>query len=178
MIYGSDVWPEPCLNGRIMNDFHALFNLSAMPMKGIAVSQIPPIEAAAAPMTRAHSSDTFPRSSSRILIGSDNFRLLRPLQESLAQSGIRFDVAETYAHIESLWQRDRHDIVLLEVSWEGSIEEAVAIAMSLKKRDARQFVGYLADPILHNHGLTGDGVFPRDSKRLPRALHDFFGPQL
>ncbi len=125
-----------------------------------------------------NSFETFPASATRILLGSDNYRLFAPVQHALTQAGILVDVAPSYEYIEPIWARGRHDIVLVEVSSPGSVEEAVAIAMRLKRQDAHQFVGYLADPILHNHGLTGDAVFPRDSSRLAHALRAFFGPQL
>jgi hypothetical protein len=129
-------------------------------------------------MNRRHESETFPISAMRILIGSDNYRLFAPVQLALSQAGIQAEIASGYNQIENLWQRHRHEIVLVEVSTSHSVEAAVSIATRIKRHDARQFVGYLADPILRNHGLTGDGVFPRDSRHLPAALREFFGPQL
>jgi hypothetical protein len=96
---------------------------------------------------------------------------------ALVNAGFDVDLASGYEHVEELWQQHRHDVVLIEVSYAVSVDSAVQLALRLKQRDSRQFVGYLADPILHTSGLAGDALFPRDSRRLPDALRRFFGPQ-
>jgi hypothetical protein len=65
-------------------------------------------------------------------------------------------------------------MVLLEVSGPQGVEEAVNAALRLKRRDPGQFVGYLADPVLHCSGLAGDAIFPRVSRQLAKVLKRYF----
>lgn len=106
----------------------------------------------------------------RIVLGSDNYHLSRAMKQSLHEAGFTVDLAYDYIHLESLWQQHHHEIVLIEVAYHHSIEPAVHTALRLKQQDASQFVGYLADAVLANSGLTGDAVFPRDARHLPEAL--------
>lgn len=76
-----------------------------------------------------------------------------------------------------MWRKHRQNVVLLEVSGPHSVEAAVDAALRLKSHDARQFVGYLADPILRISGLIGDAIFPRSMNHLPSALRDYFCPE-
>jgi hypothetical protein len=115
-----------------------------------------------------------PSSFPFILLASDSPRTAEGLYRDLLREGFRVHFAPGYAQIEPLWQQHRHDVVLLEVSNPQSVETAVDIALRLKRRDARQFVGYLADPVLHTSGLAGDAIFPRSPHHLPQALRDHF----
>jgi hypothetical protein len=124
-----------------------------------------------------HKFDTFPSTKPRIVLGSDKDGQGTAAHQALLQAGFAVDLATGYEQIEELWKAQRHDVVLIEVSYAMSVDRAVQLALRLKQQDARQFVGYLADPILHTSGLAGDALFPRDSRRLPEALRQFFGPQ-
>ncbi len=114
--------------------------------------------------------------ASRVLLGSDSEHLDLSVQEALIQAGFLVDVARGYEQAEQLWNRDRHDVVLIEVSYAISVDPAVQLALRLKRQDRRQFVGYLADPILHTSGLAGDALFSRDSRRLAAALRRHLQP--
>jgi hypothetical protein len=124
-----------------------------------------------------HTINTFPSSKPRIILGSDTDSTQFATHEALAKAGFSVDLASGYDNLEELWQKQRHDVVLLEVSYAVSVDRAVELALRLKRQDSRQFVGYLADPILQTSGLAGDALFPRDCKRLADALRRFFGPQ-
>ena len=115
-------------------------------------------------------SDSSSLPTPRILLGSDSDHRDTSAKEALIEAGFHVDVASGYDHAEQLWNRERHGVVLIEVSYAISVDPAVQLAMRLKQQDRRQFVGYLADPILHTSGLAGDALFPRDSRRLPEAL--------
>lgn len=112
----------------------------------------------------------------RILLSSDNHRLACPLRDVLLKAGFQVDLASDYHHLEQLWQQMRHDIVLLEVSHPNSVEPATASALRIKRLDALQFVGYLADANLRLFGLTGDAILSRDANRLPEALRKAYIP--
>lgn len=110
-----------------------------------------------------------------ILLSGDNTRTALLLQEGLIHEGFRVQLASGYDELEALWRQQRHPMVLLEVSRPQSVEAAVTTALNLKRRDPRQFVGYLADPLLQTSGLAGDAIFPRASGQLARALKRHFG---
>jgi PleD family two-component response regulator len=112
--------------------------------------------------------------SLRILLSSDNHRLISPLRNALLRAGFFVDLASDYRHLELLWQQLRHDVVLLEVTYPDSVEPATETALSIKRQDAQQFIGYLADSALQMSGLTGDAIFSRDARSLPKALRDVF----
>jgi hypothetical protein len=110
-----------------------------------------------------------------ILLGSDSPRVAEGLYHDLQREGFRIHLAPGYDKVEPLWQQHQHEVVLLEVSSLQSVESAIDVALRLKRRDANQFVGYLADPLLHTSGLAGDAIFPRASHQLPQVLRDYFG---
>lgn len=129
-------------------------------------------------MSKKTALTTFPASLVRILLGSDERRRNRLTHRVLTAAGFRVDMAEGYEHLEEFWQQGRHEIVLLEISRRESLNRAIDLGIRLKQRDARQFIGYLADPAAHGSGLEGAIIFPRDSHRLPSELRRFFGPQI
>jgi hypothetical protein len=109
-----------------------------------------------------------------ILLATDKPRLIAPLCRSLEQEGLSVHLAPGYRELEPLSQEHGAAIVLLEVSHEQSVEAAVDLALRVKRRNSRRFVGYLADPILYTSGLAGDAIFPRDARQLSEALRDYF----
>jgi hypothetical protein len=120
---------------------------------------------------------TFSKSTPRILLSSDNHRLVSPVRNSLLKAGFNVDLASDYGHLEMLWQQLRHDIVLLEVSHPDSIESATKSAIRIKRQDAQQFIAYLADANLQAGGLIGDAIFSRDAHKLPQALRQMLSEQ-
>jgi CheY-like chemotaxis protein len=113
--------------------------------------------------------------SPRILLSGDNDRTTALLHDSLTDEGFQVQLASGYRDLEILWQQRRHPMILLEVSGPQSVEAAVHTALSLKRQDPQQFVGYLADPVLHTSGLAGDAIFPRTPDQLASALRRHFG---
>jgi CheY-like chemotaxis protein len=113
----------------------------------------------------------------RILLSSDNHRFISPLRNALLKAGYLVDLASDYRHLELLWQQLHHDVVLLEVTYPGSVESATEAALRIKSQDAQQFIGYLADAVLQMSGLTGDAIFSRDAQKLPGALRDALDEQ-
>ena len=95
------------------------------------------------------------------------------MHRALEQHGFAVEYAGDYAQVESAIHEREFDVVLLEVTSEDAVEPAVAAALRVKRRNAQQFVGYLADPNLETSGLAGDAVFPRNAARLPEALRRF-----
>lgn len=112
-----------------------------------------------------------------ILLASDNLRVPDSIHRILEAAGFIVQLAGGYHELEPLWQKHRQDVVLLEVSGPQSVESAVDTAIRLKTHDARQFVGYVADPMLRAIGLDGDAIFPPSLHRLPQALRDYFCPE-
>lgn len=92
------------------------------------------------------------------------------MHRALELHGFPVEYAGDYAQVESALHERPFDVVLLEVTSEDAVEPAVAAALRVKRRNARQFVGYLADPNLETSGLAGDAVFPRNASRLPEVL--------
>jgi CheY-like chemotaxis protein len=130
-------------------------------------------------MTTAHpNSQDFALISPLILLSGDNARTAALLQHSLTEQGFQVQLAPGYHELETLWQQQRHPMVLLEVSGPQSVEAAVTTALSLKRRDPQQFVGYLADPGLHTSGLAGDAIFPRTPDQLAGALRHHFSKEI
>ena len=111
------------------------------------------------------------------LLASDNPRLAAHLQHALQTEGISVKFAPGYSDLETLSLAHENGIILIEVSHQQSVEAAVDLALRLKRRNASQFVGYLADPILHTSGLAGDAIFPRSVKQLPDALRAYFSSE-
>ncbi len=123
-------------------------------------------------MTRTTSSgERFAEPS--ILLASDSERHGNTMHRALEQHGFAVEYAGDYAQVESAIHERVFDVVLLEVTSEAAVEPAVAAALRVKRRNAQQFVGYLADPNLETSGLAGDAVFPRNAARLPEALRRF-----
>jgi DNA-binding response OmpR family regulator len=116
--------------------------------------------------------------SLRILLGSDNHHLVSAVSSTLLKAGFHVDTANDYNHLEVLWTRTRHDIVLFEVSRPDSIESATESALRIKRQDARQFIAYLADANLQMSGLTGDAIFSRNLHTLPQALRAALGEEV
>jgi hypothetical protein len=113
-------------------------------------------------------------SSPHILLAGDNGKAAESTHQTIARAGFRVQLAQGYSDVDALLAEHGHDVVLLEVSGSHTVEAAVETAIRLKRQDASQFVGYLADPILLTSGLTGDAVFPRAVNQLPQALRNFF----
>jgi|SRR5580698_3074661 PleD family two-component response regulator len=123
------------------------------------------------------STTNFSESSPRILLSSDNHRLVLPLRNSLLRAGFNVDLASDYYHLELLWQQLRHDVVLLEVSHPDSVELATESALRIKRQDAQQFIAYIADVNLQASGLIGDAIFSRDAYSLPQSLREALSEQ-
>ena len=124
--------------------------------------------------TKKSTSDDFSLLIPLILLASDNPHVASYVHHTLEQEGLSVRLAPGYGELEPLSQSHQGAIVLIEVSHQQSVEAAVNLALRLKRRDARRFVGYLADPILHTSGLAGDGIFPRSTRHLTVALRDHF----
>jgi PleD family two-component response regulator len=108
-----------------------------------------------------------------ILLVSDSERHGATIHRALQQHGFSIDYAGDYSQLDARLNQQKYDVVLLEVTGEHAVEPAVAAALRVKRVDARQFVGYLADPILETSGLTGDAVLPRSATKLPDALRHY-----
>jgi hypothetical protein len=108
-----------------------------------------------------------------ILLASDTDRMGSSLHRALCDEGFAVHYAGNYASLDIHLRGRRFDMVLLEVTGEYAVEPAVEAALHVKRRNAGQFVGYLADPALSASGLAGDGIFPRSAARLPEALRRF-----
>jgi PleD family two-component response regulator len=105
-----------------------------------------------------------------ILLASDSERHGNTMQRALEQHGLAVQYAGDYAQMEAALRERPFDVVLLEVTGEHAVESAVEAALRVKRGNAQQFVGYLADPNLETSGLAGDAVFPRNAARLPEVL--------
>ena len=124
--------------------------------------------------TRKSTSDDYSSLIPLILLASDNPHVASYVRHTLEQEGLSVRLAPGYGELEPLSQSHQNAIVLIEVSHQYSVEAAVNLALRLKRRNARRFVGYLADPILNTSGLAGDGIFPRSTHYLTAALRDHF----
>lgn len=109
-----------------------------------------------------------------ILLASDTEQLGSSLHQALKEQGFEVAYAGSYSGIQKLLSRQEFDVVLLEVSGEYSVEDAVAAALCVKRANSDQFVGYVADSSLDAMGLAGDGIFPRNANQLPHALLSYF----
>jgi DNA-binding response OmpR family regulator len=92
------------------------------------------------------------------------------MHRALEQNGFAVQYAGDYTKVDGALNRQKFDVVLLEVTGEHAVEPAVAAALRVKRSNAQQFVGYLADSSLETSGLAGDAVFPRNAARLPDVL--------
>jgi len=106
----------------------------------------------------------------RILLASDSAHQGGSMRRLLERAGFQVEYAGDYSRLDRALQAQDFDAILLEVTGEHAVEAAVAAALRVKRTNARQFVGYLADPTLHSSGLAGDGIFPRSAARLSSAL--------
>ena len=122
--------------------------------------------------------NTFPLFYARILVGGDDRRFITQAHRSLKTAGFRVESAEDYDHLETFWHMHLHEIILLAVSRGDSLPQARAIARRLARHHTRPFVGYVADATLHGGDLEDEAVFPVTVEVLPKALREFFGPQM
>lgn len=109
-----------------------------------------------------------------ILLASDSQRMGSSLHRVLLDEGFEVHFAGNYSNLDAHLTQRPFDIVLLEVTGDYAVEDAVHAALRVKRANSAQFVGYLADSALDASGLAGDGVFPRSAARLPDALRSFF----
>jgi DNA-binding response OmpR family regulator len=116
--------------------------------------------------------------SPRIVLGSDNRRLISAVSNALLAAGFNVDTANDYIDTETLWRQSRHEVVLLEVSNSDSVELAIASALRIKRQNTQQFIAYLADASLRMSGLTGDAILSRDTNRLPQDLRAAISEQV
>ncbi|MFZ0270418.1 MAG: hypothetical protein WB524_18760 [Acidobacteriaceae bacterium] len=126
-------------------------------------------------MTRKKSSFGEPLAEPSILLASDSERHGSTMHRALEEKGFAVEFAGDYTQVESLLDKRRYDVVLLEVTSEHAVEPAVEAALRVKRGNAGQFVGYLADATLGNSGLAGDAIFPRNPAGLPEALRGAIG---
>jgi hypothetical protein len=112
-----------------------------------------------------------PLTSPSILLASDSERHGSSIHQLLKEEGFAIDFVGDYSRIDP--NGHGFDVVLLEVTGEHAVEPAVETALRLKRANAAQFVGYVADASLETSGLAGDAVFPRNAKRLREALRQF-----
>jgi DNA-binding NtrC family response regulator len=112
-----------------------------------------------------------PPASTSILLASDSKRHGDSIHQLLKEEGFAIDYVGHYSCIDPEIHGKEFDVVLLEVTSEHAVESAVETALRLKRANAAQFVGYVADADLETSGLAGDAVLPRNSVRLREALH-------
>lgn len=112
--------------------------------------------------------------SPSILLASDSARQGSTMHRALQGSGFPIHYAGDYSQLDALLDGGEYDVVLLEVTGAHAVEPAVAAALRVKRANADQFVGYLADADLETSGLAGDAIFPRSVSRLPETLRSFF----
>ena len=109
-----------------------------------------------------------------ILFASDSERHGSHLHRAMEEQGLAVVYAGDYSRVDSRLKERRYDVVLLEVTGEHAVEPAVATALQVKRSNAEQFVGYLADANLEMSGLAGDAVLPRSGARLQEMLSRYF----
>lgn len=105
-----------------------------------------------------------------ILLASDSERHGNTIHRALQEQGFAVEYAGDYSQVDSQLNERKYDVVLLEVTGEHAVEPAVAAALRVKRANAGQFVGYLADAALETSGLAGDAILPRDATKLPEVL--------
>jgi PleD family two-component response regulator len=111
-----------------------------------------------------------PLTDRSILLASDSERHGATMHRALLQVGFSIEYAGDYSQLDARLNLQKYDLVLLEVTGEHAVEPAVEAALRVKRSDAQQFVGYLADASLETSGLAGDAVLPRSAAKLPDAL--------
>ena len=107
-----------------------------------------------------------------ILLASDSERHGNRMHQALQQEGVVTEYAGDYSQLEKALQRQKFNVVLLEVTGDHAVEAAVAAALRVKRSHGGQFVGYLVDPHLETRGLAGDAVLPRNVSRLREKLEE------
>jgi hypothetical protein len=130
-------------------------------------------EAIPAMMTQSKNYLSRPGKEPSILLASDSERHGSTMHRALRQHGLAVEFAGEYAHVAALLRYRRFDVVLLEVTGEHAVEPAVAAALEVKRGNAGQFVGYLADAALEASGLAGDAVMPRSAAKVEDALRRY-----
>ena len=123
-------------------------------------------------MTRANQSGPFEDRS--ILFASDSERHGSHMHRAMEEQGLTVEYAGDYSRVDSRLKERRYAMVLLEVTGEHAVEPAVAAALNVKRSNAEQFVGYLADANLDTSGLAGDAVLPRSGAKLKERLRQYF----
>jgi len=113
------------------------------------------------------------RTHASILLASDSERHGKSMHHLLKENGFAIDYAGSYSGVDAHMEGRNFDVVLLEVTSEHAVESAVDAALRVKRANAGQFVGYLADADLETSGLAGDAVFPRNAEKLREALRRF-----
>ncbi|MGB9032168.1 MAG: hypothetical protein WCC27_18740 [Acidobacteriaceae bacterium] len=121
-------------------------------------------------MTKSEDLVDQPPGNRSILLASDSERHGKMMHRALQQQGMAVEFAGDYSRLDAALQQQAYDMVLLEVTGEHAVEAAVAAALRVKRANANQFVGYLADASLETSGLAGDAVFPRSAARVEEAL--------
>ena len=116
-----------------------------------------------------------PFADASILLASDSERHGNSMHQLLREEGLIIDYAGSYSGIDGRLELKSFDVVLLEVTSEHAVESAIEAALRVKRANAGQFVGYLADANLETSGLAGDAVFPRNAEKLRDALRRFQG---
>lgn len=112
-----------------------------------------------------------------ILLASDSEHLGSATHRILEREGFRIQYAGHYSTLAGRHDLGRFDMVLLEVTGEHAVEEAVEMALQVKRASGGQCVAYLAESTLDASGLAGDAVFPRSNAKLPGALRAFFAEE-
>lgn len=108
-----------------------------------------------------------------ILLASDSEHHGNSIHQLLKEEGFAIDFVGDYSRIDPRLHGKDFDWVLLEVTGEHAVESAVDTALRLKRANAAQFVGYVADANLETSGLAGDAVFPRNARKLRESLRRF-----
>jgi len=99
------------------------------------------------------------------------------MHRALQEQGFSIEFVGDYSQLEAQLHAQPYDLVLLEVTGEHAVEPAVAAALRVKRANAKQFVGYLADASLETSGLAGDAVLPRNATKVPEALRRFIADE-
>jgi PleD family two-component response regulator len=113
-----------------------------------------------------------------ILLASDSERHGNTLHRALLEQGFAIEYAGDYSQVDAQLIARKYDVVLLEVTGEHAVEPAVAAALRVKRANAGQFVGYLADATLETSGLAGDAILPRNAAKLREELSRFMADGL
>ncbi len=112
-----------------------------------------------------------------ILLASDSERHGTTMHRALKEQGLPIEFAGEYSQLDAQLHAQSYDMVLLEVTGEHAVEPAVAAALRVKRANAKQFVGYLADASLETSGLAGDAVLPRNATKVPEVLRRFIADE-